>query len=92
MFTCTVETTVLQWEAELWTNSVAFFKANSDTGRSVEPSDGIEIHLVDFEPLRTIMVIQGYLVNESFNFSCISTGSEASILDIETETYVSACT
>ena len=95
MFTCTVSTSAVQWTAEpFFTIPGSFSNIEQNVGASVVnnvgPSGGIIIYQVEVDPLLTVMVIQGNLINESFNVLCTPvSGGVALPNDAETEEYIS---
>ena len=94
VFTCTVSTTVLQWTAEPFFSTLeSFLNDEQDIGSSaindVGPSGGIIIYQVEVDPLLTVMVVQGNLIDESFNVTCTPlSGGVAFTNDTQTEEYI----
>ena len=95
MLSCTVSTSRVQWIAQpFFTFGASFTNSKRDIGTSiinnVGPSGGIIIRHVDADPLLTVMLIQGNLINESFNVSCLPVHRGTLLTnDAETEEYIS---
>ena len=99
VFTCTVPTPRVEWIAEpYFSRSAQFQNSPGANGIGIRndygPYEGIIVRQVDTSPLMTEMIIQGNLINESFNASCIPQFNNGILLTNETETekYVPACT
>ena len=94
VFTCTVSTPIVQWTAEpFFTTPEPFSNAEHNIGTStsndVGPSGGIIIYQVEVDPLLTVMVVQGNLIDESFNVTCTPlSGGVPFTNDAETEEYI----
>ena len=96
LFTCTVSTSRVQWIAQpFFTSPVSFSNdgnVNSDPISEINdfgPSGGIIIRRVGDDPLLTVMVVQGNLINESFDVTCTPlSGGVLMTNDTEIEEYI----
>ena len=98
MFTCTVSTSRVEWIAEPYFSGSAQFTNDPDeNGVAISndfgPSDGIIIRQVGTNPLMTVMMVQGNLINESFSAMCTPQLLDGTLLtnDTEEQEYASAC-
>ena len=98
VFTCTVSEPRVQWDAQpYFTDTVSFLQLSEDVGNfernNFGPSNGAIARLVGINPIVTVMEVQGNLINESFNVSCVPISGPGSVLTNDTATleYIPAC-